>query len=233
MRRIRQKLNSQGGASILIALLFFLVAVMVAAVITSAALTAVKRVRDDQDAQQEYLTLQSAAKVLEPILEESWFAITELEGTDSQEEPYSKTEYECGGLLGKQIQKAVQYFEAFPNDASGLFTTYEATVTPALRQEETIMASATLTFRILKDQKAENQYSIDGTLKLGETSRKLFLNDIKFYFSDDDISEEIDATDDYGETIKVTRTNRKTTWGGRIQFKAFEKDDTTEEGGAQ
>jgi hypothetical protein len=62
MERIKQKLHSRRGASIILAMLLMMVAVMVSAVIISASYTAAKRVNDDSDRQQGLLTASSAAR---------------------------------------------------------------------------------------------------------------------------------------------------------------------------
>lgn len=58
------KLNNKNGASLLIALVVFLVATMVSVVIISASLTAVKRVHDDERERQNLLAVSSAARIL-------------------------------------------------------------------------------------------------------------------------------------------------------------------------
>ena len=59
-----KKLRSERGASILMALVLLLLASMVSAVILTAATGAARRVRNDREAQQEYLTVSSAAEMI-------------------------------------------------------------------------------------------------------------------------------------------------------------------------
>ena len=75
------KLNSNQGASLLIALLVFLVASMVSVVIVSASLTAVKRVRDDQDEIANQLAVNSAARLVADCITESGFTVTKTTTT--------------------------------------------------------------------------------------------------------------------------------------------------------
>ena len=63
MQAIRRKLNSQKGASMLMALLLMLVGIMVSAVIISAATTAVNK-RSEKEQQQAYLAVSSAAELV-------------------------------------------------------------------------------------------------------------------------------------------------------------------------
>lgn len=65
LKKVKNKLNNNDGVSILFALLMFLVAVVVAAIIISASLTAFKSVRNDFDEEQAYLTVESAEKLIE------------------------------------------------------------------------------------------------------------------------------------------------------------------------
>lgn len=62
--KIRRKLKSEQGTSIFFGLLLFLVASILSAVILEGAVTTVKTVASDRDAEQNYLTCSSAAQVL-------------------------------------------------------------------------------------------------------------------------------------------------------------------------
>lgn len=64
MERIRGKLHSRTGASMLIALLFFLVAMTVGVVVLTAASANAGRVKRNRDEQQKYLAVASAAGLL-------------------------------------------------------------------------------------------------------------------------------------------------------------------------
>ena len=68
MNAAQKKLKSGSGATILMALLFFLVAVMVSTVIISAAITATQTLRSRREAQQAYLTCSSAAQYIRDVL---------------------------------------------------------------------------------------------------------------------------------------------------------------------
>ena len=64
MQAIRRKLNSQRGASMLMALLLMLVGIMVSAVIISAATSAAVNKRSEKEQQQAYLAVSSAAELV-------------------------------------------------------------------------------------------------------------------------------------------------------------------------
>ena len=64
MERVRGKLHSRTGASMLIALLFFLVAMTVGAVVLTAASANAGRVTRNRQEQQNYLAVASAAELV-------------------------------------------------------------------------------------------------------------------------------------------------------------------------
>lgn len=64
MERVREKLHSRTGASLLIALLFFLVAMTVGAVVLTAASANAGRIQKNRQEQQNYLAVASAAGLL-------------------------------------------------------------------------------------------------------------------------------------------------------------------------
>lgn len=64
MERIRGKLHSRTGASMLIALLFFLVVMTVGVVVLTAASANAGRVKRNRDEQQKYLAVASAAEMV-------------------------------------------------------------------------------------------------------------------------------------------------------------------------
>ena len=71
MRRLGKKLNSQSGASILLALLFLLVCMMVAASVLTAAVSNAGKARSGREEQQKYLTLSSAMTLVCDALNEA------------------------------------------------------------------------------------------------------------------------------------------------------------------
>lgn len=90
MAEWKRKLHSQSGASLLFALLFFLVAAMVSIVALDAAVTTVKRLTDDVHWEQDYLSLASAARLFRQALADSSCTLTIVteytgggEGTDA------------------------------------------------------------------------------------------------------------------------------------------------------
>ena len=64
MKGLRNKLKDQGGASILLALLFFLLCSMVGASVLMAAVSNAGKVRSNREEQQKYLLLSSALRLV-------------------------------------------------------------------------------------------------------------------------------------------------------------------------
>lgn len=64
MNRMKQKLKSESGASILIALLFFLICALVAASVLMAAVSNAGKIKSNQEMHQKYLTVSSALELV-------------------------------------------------------------------------------------------------------------------------------------------------------------------------
>lgn len=80
MGAIQKKWKSRRGASILIALVFFLLCLMVGAVILTAATASAGQLRTQRQAQQDYLAVSSAARLLQDLLSEKNFSMTSEDG---------------------------------------------------------------------------------------------------------------------------------------------------------
>jgi len=83
MNRARAKLHSSSGASMVMALLFLLLCLMVGAVILTAASANAGRVSRQRSQQQDYFTVSSAAKLLRDELEGLTFTTGEWHSSDS------------------------------------------------------------------------------------------------------------------------------------------------------
>lgn len=76
MNFLRAKLKSERGASILLAMVFFLLCLTVGGVVLTAATASAGRIASQRQTQQDYLTASSAAEALRDILNETSFTIT-------------------------------------------------------------------------------------------------------------------------------------------------------------
>lgn len=102
MKRLRKKLHSERGASILLALLFFLVCMMVGASVLAAAASNAGKIRSNRTEQQKYLTLSSAIRLICDELEQA-----EYRGTYKA---YEWTVPEKKDADGNVISLAIDYF---------------------------------------------------------------------------------------------------------------------------
>ena len=95
MKRLRKKLHSERGASILLALLFFLVCMMVGASVLAAAASNAGKIRSNRTEQQKYLTLSSAIRLICDELEQAEYRGTykAYEWTVQEEEDAPAIDY--------------------------------------------------------------------------------------------------------------------------------------------
>lgn len=110
---VRNKIKSNRGVSVTIALILFLVAAMVSAVIISAALTSFKSVHKEIDTQQNQLAVSSAARTIGEGLRHSSVIKTEVEvwGKDKEGnviEPSSTVTFSYTGPLGPFLAEAMK-----------------------------------------------------------------------------------------------------------------------------
>lgn len=71
MKKLKEKLRSQSGASILLALLFLLVCMMVAASVLMAAVSNAGKIQSNYEEQQRYLALSSALRLVSDQIEQA------------------------------------------------------------------------------------------------------------------------------------------------------------------
>lgn len=102
MKRLRKKLHSERGASILLALLFFLVCMMVGASVLAAAASNAGKIRSNQTEQQKYLTLSSAIRLICDELEQAEYT--------GKYKSYEWTVSEKKDADGNVISPAKDYF---------------------------------------------------------------------------------------------------------------------------
>lgn len=125
-QRLNAKLNSQSGASLLIALLFFLLCLTVGAVVLTAATANAGRLVSLRRAEQGYLTVSSAARLLRDGLAEGQFqyVTTTVDGVE-QSEPVSTADSgvlqdllrDCGASVSQGMVPLPQDFTV---EADGL-----------------------------------------------------------------------------------------------------------------
>ena len=93
MQNFKHKVQSQSGASILMALFLLLVVTVVSVVILVSATSAAHQVRDNRAAQQAYLTVSSAADLLVQAFAKQSYTYTLTTYTRSDEPKITRTEW--------------------------------------------------------------------------------------------------------------------------------------------
>ena len=113
MEKINKKLRSRQGTSIFFGILFFLIASILSIVMLNGAVTAVKNVQSDRQAEQNFLTCSSAAKTLRD-------AITDIKVTRTQKTIYQGT----GSQVQDPVWTVTSRSDATENGALGLGKAY-------------------------------------------------------------------------------------------------------------
>lgn len=170
MNAAQKKLKSGAGATILMALLFFLVAVMVSTVIISAAITATQTLRSRREAQQAYLTCSSAAQYIrDALLEEPGYRVEfkQWQGSGTREEKNVNQD--------RQAQDIVSLVDTLFKEqmggptSQGLFTDLlPSTKTILLQVEECDPVQVTLTLKRTDPQTTPRVYLLTADCRVGE-----------------------------------------------------------------
>lgn len=120
-----KKLKNERGESILMALLLLLLASVISALILTAATNAAHHLRNDRKAQQNYLTVSSAAELIrDSILQESYTRVWEKTTTKKEDGTFEVTVSEPSisgcttGLLAKWLKSGI-----YDSDANAEYAT--------------------------------------------------------------------------------------------------------------
>lgn len=164
MRKIKEKLHSENGASFLLALVAFLVAAMVSVTIVAAAVSSLKRVYSDRAVQQAHLTLTSAAQLVRDEMEKT--SVKKVEVVTSSGGGSTTTVSE-EGTFGPEMREAVDRVDkGFPYNGSKF----------RLEVQGLEMEPVDITF-IMKaeDGESSEKYKVIFTLTLAGSDETLFL----------------------------------------------------------
>lgn len=121
------KLKENSGKTILMALLFLLVAMMISLVLVLAAVDNARLVVNDRKYQQAALTVTSAAELLKDSLDNNSIVMTETwEYSDKSYDQLKLvnhyTEWEITGALATFLEEGMIHFETYPTDYTQQFT---------------------------------------------------------------------------------------------------------------
>ncbi len=180
MKRAAEKLHSRRGASLIYALLLFLVASMVSVLILNASTTAVQRLNDDREREQEYLLLSSAARLFKKALEKSSVTITTTEKEYFNGNPSETTvDYDNAGVMGGVLETVVKLRNAPSAPAEGTSRSVPLAVSNTADTDFNALArNATLDFTMKTcDSAGKENYPIsNATVKLGAESQIIYLS---------------------------------------------------------
>ncbi|MCR5453330.1 MAG: hypothetical protein K6F00_11960 [Lachnospiraceae bacterium] len=163
------KLRSQSGASLLIAMVIFLVACFVSTVIISAAFTSAKRTYDDKGEKESYLAINSAGRFISESIKNS--SVERIsESVDSGEPVLS---YKGKGKLGAVLAPMVEEVDKLQDSSSKTFG-----LDISVSQDLVSGCAVELTMHVGDDDESEEYYRINGTIKSEDVS-----NMHKIYFT--------------------------------------------------
>lgn len=170
MNAAKKKLKSGAGATILMALLFFLVAVMVSTVIISAAITATQTLRSRREAQQAYLTCSSAAQYIrDALLEKPGYRVEfkQRQGSGFGEKKNADQKRDAQNI----VSLVDTLFKGQMDGATsqGLFTDLQpSTKTLRLQVEGCDPVQVTLTLKSTDRQTTPRVYLLTADCRVGE-----------------------------------------------------------------
>lgn len=159
-KSLKTKLSSRSGASILIALLLFLVAAMVSAVIISAAITALKSVHSSIENEQDYLNVSSAARLVGQGLSDTQCNVEittkTINGVPQDAIP---NKYKGSGTFGDLIEEAME------SEMTAEYT-WSIDLDGISGDEKEALKTCEFTFKIegTDIEDPENSYKIEGNV---------------------------------------------------------------------
>lgn len=163
-----KKLKNNSGATILMALLLILLATAVGAAVLTAAVSAARHLRSDREAQQNYLTVSSAAELIrdsiagdkyERTMTETHTASTDAEGNTTHEVTYSTDVNYPTGIMGAWLSACIEDGEKKDKYAS--LKAFRDTINVDLEVSNgTNLRTVTAAFSAQKDGQIQVQLSL-------------------------------------------------------------------------
>lgn len=163
-----KKLKNNSGATILMALLLILLAMAVGAAILTAAVSAAHHMKSDREAQQNYLTVSSAAELIrdsiagdkyERTMTETHTASTDAEGNTTHEVTYSTDVNYPTGIMGAWLSACIE--DGSENVQYASLKDFKDTIEVDLKiDEDTSLRTVTAVFSAQKDGKIQVELSL-------------------------------------------------------------------------
>ena len=163
-----KKLKNNSGATILMALLLILLAMAVGAAILTAAVSAAHHMKSDREAQQNYLTVSSAAELIrdsiagdkyERTMTETHTASTDAEGNTTHEVTYSTDVNYPTGIMGAWLSACIE--DGSENVQYASLKDFSDTIEVNLKiDDDTSLRTVTAAFSAQKDGKIQVELSL-------------------------------------------------------------------------
>ena len=161
-----KKLKNNSGATILIALLLILLAMAVGAAILTAAVSAAHHMKSDREAQQNYLTVSSAAELIrdsiagdkyERTMTETHTAVRDTDGNITGENvSYSTNVTNPTGIMGAWLSACIE--DGIKNVQYASLKDFSDTIEVNLKiDDDTSLRTVTAAFSAQKDGKIQVQ----------------------------------------------------------------------------
>lgn len=213
MKRIKKKLNSNCGASLLFSMLLFLVVCMVSVTILTAALTALKRTHQNRESMQNSLTLESAAKLIRDEMDGSKYIVTT---TSKKEDGVTTTDPSTYVLPSNTLSDIV-------DDAVKAVRNYSLSFEPFEIETNIAGLSDVQVNYVLKEDTTGTGEESESGIKLykmiftlladgsGETIYLTF--DVSYSTGTNTRSETVIGENNTGKTIEITTLTETYSWG--------------------
>lgn len=146
MKKLCKKLKGKGGASIVIALVFFLLCLTVGSIVLTAATASAGRMKEQRRRQQDYLTVSSAAELLRDQMAGLTYEIT----TETIDGGLPQRTYAApdAPLAATMAEDAKTVYEGFPSSPAARSFTLAAdgleTVQAGFSMDESYVVTVTL-----------------------------------------------------------------------------------------
>lgn len=160
-----KKLKNNSGATILMALLLILLAMAVGAAILTAAVSAAHHMKSDREAQQNYLTVSSAAELIrdsiagdtyERTMTETHTAHTDAEGNTTYTVSREAKVTAPTGIMGQWLSACIE--DGIYNDEYASLKAFSDTIEVDLKiDEDTSLRTVTAAFSAQEDGKIQVQ----------------------------------------------------------------------------
>ncbi len=225
MKKLRRKLNSENGAVMVIALLFFIVCMLVSAVIVSAAGMNASRIEKRYDEQKAYLAASSAAQLLRENLagmtfkaeQENWKYTCGKSHADSGPHEWSLTE-SCA--TGVYINEFITN-SAFGICKGGTADSYKAKYT--LNVNEDKLSDVTTTVDVEMFANDTKKYDLECIIKSTTEGGSSYT--MSLYINADDKLSSIDVEHENGDVHEGMRYGA--TWNGKAWVTYYDYTVTT------